>query len=145
MSKLPIVLYSDDATVRHSLRSALGTRLSAEFPENEIFEFATADALRLFAIEGNRENRRQISLFILDGEATPEGGLGLAKQLKDELFNCPPTIVVVAREQDAWLAGWSRADGVITHPIDPFTIGRTVITVLRESGALAKNSSKSFG
>jgi DNA-binding response OmpR family regulator len=129
MSKLSIVIYSDDST---------GVRLSPEFPENEIHEFATADALRLFAVEGNRENRKKISLFILDGEATPEGGLGLAKQLKDELFNCPPTIVVVARSQDAWLAGWSRADGVITHPIDPFTIGKTVISVLSKNGSLAK-------
>lgn len=138
MSKLSIVIYSDDSTVRQSLQKALGVRLSPEFPENEIHEFATADALRLFAVEGNRENRKKISLFILDGEATPEGGLGLAKQLKDELFNCPPTIVVVARSQDAWLAGWSRADGVITHPIDPFTIGKTVISVLSKNGSLAK-------
>ena len=137
MSKLSIVIYSDDSTVRQSLRTALGARLSPEFPENEIHEFATADALRLFAVESNRENRKKISLFILDGEATPEGGLGLAKQLKDELFNCPPTIVVVARSQDAWLAGWSRADGVITHPIDPFTIGKTVILVLSKVGSLA--------
>ena len=137
MSKLLIVIYSDDSTVRQSLRTALGARLSPEFPENEIHEFATADALRLFAVESNRENRKKISLFILDGEATPEGGLGLAKQLKDELFNCPPTIVVVARSQDAWLAGWSRADGVITHPIDPFTIGKTVISVLSKVGSLA--------
>jgi len=137
MSKLSIVIYSDDSTVRQSLRAALGARLSPEFPENEIHEFATADALRLFAVESNRENRKKISLFILDGEATPEGGLGLAKQLKDELFNCPPTIVVVARSQDAWLAGWSRADGVITHPIDPFTIGKTVILVLSKVGSLA--------
>lgn len=138
MSKLSIVIYSDDSTVRQSLRKALGVRLSPEFPENEIHEFATADALRLFAVESNRENRKKISLFILDGEATPEGGLGLAKQLKDELFNCPPTIVVVARSQDAWLAGWSRADGVITHPIDPFTIGKTVISVLSKNRSLAK-------
>lgn len=132
------MIYSDDSTVRQSLRKALGVRLSPEFPENEIHEFATADALRLFAVESNRENRKKISLFILDGEATPEGGLGLAKQLKDELFNCPPTIVVVARSQDAWLAGWSRADGVITHPIDPFTIGKTVISVLSKNRSLAK-------
>ncbi|MEY2841623.1 MAG: hypothetical protein RLY74_764 [Actinomycetota bacterium] len=138
MSKLSIVIYSDDSTVRQSLQKALGVRLSPEFPENEIHEFATADALRLFAVESNRENRKKISLFILDGEATPEGGLGLAKQLKDELFNCPPTIVVVARSQDAWLAGWSRADGVITHPIDPFTIGKTVISVLSKNRSLAK-------
>ncbi|MBM3742687.1 MAG: hypothetical protein FJW46_00030 [Actinobacteria bacterium] len=142
MSKLSIVIYSDDATVRKSLIRALGEGLSPEFPDNEIHEFATADALRLFAVESNRENRKKISLFILDGEATPEGGLGLAKQFKDELFNCPPTIVVVARTQDAWLAGWSRADGVITHPIDPFTIGRTVVSVLSKNGTLVtvKNS-----
>ena len=60
----------------------------------------------------------------LDGEATPEGGMGVARQLKDEVFNCAPILLIVARAQDAWLAGWSRADAIISHPIDPFTIAK---------------------
>lgn len=126
MEKISIVLYSDDATVRESVIKALGRRLSSESPENEILEFATGDALKQFVT-----GKIKVDLFILDGEATPEGGMGLARQLKDEIFNCPPTLVIVAREQDAWLAGWSRADGVITHPIDPFTLAGRVAALLK--------------
>ena len=72
----------------------------------------------------------------MDGEAVPEGGLGLARQLKDELFNCPPILVITGRVQDAWLAGWSRADGVVTHPIDPFTIATTVVNLLKNQATL---------
>lgn len=128
MSKISIVLYSDDATVRESVKKALGRRLSTELPDNEFLEFATGDALKQFA-----SGKKKVDLFILDGEATPEGGMGLARQLKDEIFNCPPTLVIVAREQDAWLAGWSRADGVVTHPIDPFTLAGRVAALLKSS------------
>jgi DNA-binding response OmpR family regulator len=130
MSSFKVVVYSDDASVRESVRKALGRRLSLELPENEVIEFATADALRLFIDEKKIGKKSSVDLFILDGEATPEGGMGLARQLKDEIFNCPPTVVIVAREQDAWLAGWSRADGVITHPIDPFTLAKNVLSVV---------------
>ena len=138
MSKVSILVYSDDSSVRKAVITALGKRLSPEFPENEIHEFATADALRLFAITENKGNKKGINLFILDGEATPEGGMGLARQLKDELFNCPPSLLIVARAQDAWLAGWSRADGVVTHPIDPFTLAKSVANLLAPNQLTAK-------
>ena len=138
MSKLSILVYSDDSSVRKAVITALGKRLSPEFPENEIHEFATADALRLFAITENKGNKKGIDLFILDGEATPEGGMGLARQLKDELFNCPPSLLIVARAQDAWLAGWSRADGVVTHPIDPFTLAKSASNLLAPNQLSAK-------
>ena len=138
MSKLSILVYSDDSSVRKAVITALGKRLSPEFPENEIHEFATADALRLFAITENKGNKKGIDLFILYGEATPEGGMGLARQLKDELFNCPPSLLIVARAQDAWLAGWSRADGVVTHPIDPFTLAKSAANLLAPNQLTAK-------
>lgn len=138
MSKLSILVYSDDSSVRKAVITALGKRLLPEFPENEIHEFATADALRLFAITENKGNKKGIDLFILDGEATPEGGMGLVRQLKDELFNCPPSLLLVARAQDAWLAGWSRADGVVTHPIDPFTLAKSAANLLAPNQLYAK-------
>ncbi|NCX76720.1 MAG: DNA-binding response regulator, partial [Actinobacteria bacterium] len=98
-----ILVYSDDATVRESVRKALGSRLSQGLPENEVIEFATADALRLYIDSKKIGKKSNVDLFILDGEATPEGGMGLARQLKDEIFNCPPTLLIVARAQDAWL------------------------------------------
>ena len=135
MSSFKVVLYSDDASVRESVRKALGRRLSTDLPENEVIEFATADALRLFIDSKKVGQKSEVDLFILDGEATPEGGMGLAKQLKDEIFNCPPTLLIVAREQDAWLAGWSRADGVVTHPIDPFTLSKSVLSLITSRSA----------
>ncbi|NBU94020.1 MAG: hypothetical protein EBS18_05720, partial [Actinobacteria bacterium] len=79
--RLVIVTYSDDSTVRNSIKAALGKQVSKDLPEHEIKEFATAAALRLFV-----DSKRHIDLFILDGEAVPEGGMGVARQLKDEVF-----------------------------------------------------------
>lgn len=133
MSELSIAVYSDDSTVRESIRKALGRRVSPELPEHSIHEFATGPALKLAA-----GGKKRFNLFILDGEAVPEGGMGIAKQLKDELFNCPPVLLVVARPQDAWLAGWSRAESVVTHPIDPFTLAKSVASLLKVSQSATK-------
>lgn len=131
MSSFKVLVYSDDASVRDSVRRALGPRLSSDLPENEVIEFATADALRLYINSKKIGLKNNVDLFILDGEATPEGGMGLARQFKDEIFNCPPTLLIVAREQDAWLAGWSRADGVVSHPIDSFTLANKVLALIK--------------
>jgi DNA-binding response OmpR family regulator len=72
-----------------------------------------------------------IDLAILDAEAAPAGGMGIARQLKDEIFNCPPVMLLIARPQDAWLATWSRADGVVQQPIDPVLIAEVAATLLR--------------
>lgn len=125
---LKIALYSDDASVRESVRKALGGQLANDLPSHSVKEFATAPALRADVDAG-----KVFDLYILDGEAVPEGGLGVAKQLKDEVFNCGVVVVLVGRKSDAWLAGWSRAEGVIAHPIDPFTMASTVADIFRNS------------
>ncbi|KRO50213.1 MAG: hypothetical protein ABR73_06245, partial [Actinobacteria bacterium BACL4 MAG-121001-bin59] len=97
-----------------------------------IKEFATADALRLYV-----DSKKQVDLFILDGEAVPEGGMGVARQLKDEVFNCPPVLIITGRAHDAWLATWSKAEASVTHPIDPFTIAAKCAALLKITSALA--------
>ncbi len=67
----------------------------------------------------------------LDGEAAQEGGMGIARQLKDEVFNCPPVLVITGRKEDAWLAAWSLAEASVVHPIDPFTLAKTAAQLLR--------------
>ena len=57
--------------------------------------------------------------------------MGIAKQLKDEIYRCPPLLVLTGRPQDAWLATWSRADGAVPHPIDPIQLAETVVALLR--------------
>ena len=107
--------------------AALGKRASADLPEHDILEFATGDALRAHL------DKKSTDLVILDAEATPEGGMGISRQLKDEVFECPPVLLVTARADDAWLATWSRANAFVLHPIDPFLFADKTAQLLRQS------------
>jgi DNA-binding response OmpR family regulator len=129
--KKQIALYSDDSSVRAAVILALGNRIAEDLPEHEIHEFATGAALRQYIDRKSLDGTFKIDLFILDGEATPEGGLGVARQLKDEVFNCPPVLAITGRKEDAWLAAWSKVEASVIHPIDPFTLSRTVAELLR--------------
>ena len=59
--------------------------------------------------------------------------MGLSRQLKDDLTDCPPIIVAVRRRDDRWLATWSQADAVLVHPLDPLAAAETVADVLRRA------------
>ena len=50
-------------------------------------------------------------------------------------MRCPPLLVLTGRPDDAWLATWSRADGVVGHPVDPVRLPAVVASLLRESRA----------
>jgi hypothetical protein len=132
-----IIVYSDDSSVRAAIVAALGKRIASDLPEHQIEEFATAPALRAFVDRKNTSGALRADLFILDGEAVPEGGMGVARQLKDEVFNCPPVLLITGRREDAWLAAWSRAEASGIHPIDPFTLANTVADLLRTNSPAA--------
>jgi DNA-binding response OmpR family regulator len=122
---LRILVYSDNVQAREEVMRALGKHLHPELPELSYVEVATGPMVIRTMDQGG------IDLAILDGEATPTGGMGIAKQLKDELDTCPPIVVITGRPDDAWLARWSRAEGAVPHPIDPIVLGRTVLRLLR--------------
>lgn len=140
-SRKRIFIYSDDSEVRAAIVAALGKRVSADLPEHDIDQFATGDALRA-RIDG-RDSKSKADLLILDGEAVPEGGMGISRQLKDETFECPPVLLLIARPDDAWLAAWSRADATFLAPIDPFTFANAAAALLR-SRALAEPHLSSY-
>ena len=66
--------------------------------------------------------------------------MGVCRQLKDEIHRCPPILVLVGRPQDAWLATWSRADGVVSHPLDAVALATTVEKLLRKRASLSPTS-----
>jgi DNA-binding response OmpR family regulator len=136
-SKKQIIVYSDDSSVRSSIVSALGARVAKDLPEHEIHEFATGPALRAYVDSKNVAGEFRADLFILDGEAAQEGGLGMARQLKDEVFNCPPILVITGRKEDKWLAAWSLAEASVVHPIDPFTLAKTAAELLRSASIVS--------
>lgn len=126
---LRILVYSDDATTREKVMTALGTRLHPDLPQLSYLEVATQPMLiRLMDAGG-------IDLAVLDGEATPAGGMGICKQLKDELTPCPPIVVLTGRADDVWLARWSRADAAVAPPADPMSLSRAVMGLLRAPAA----------
>jgi DNA-binding response OmpR family regulator len=123
-----VLLYSDDPQVRERMRLAIGTR-PAEGLAVRFVEAAAHDEVVRWV------DRYKIDLLVLDGEATPSGGLGLARQLKDEYDDCPPTVVVIARAADKWLAAYAKVDATLTHPLDPMTTGQTIAAMLRARAA----------
>lgn len=133
-SRKKILVYSDDSTVRAAILSALGKRVSADLSEHDISEFATADALR--AVIDASKSGKAADLIILDAEAVPEGGMGVSRQLKDEVFQCPPVLLITARPDDAWLAAWSRADATVLSPIDPSAFAHVAAGLLRRTAQL---------
>jgi DNA-binding response OmpR family regulator len=122
---LRILNYSSNARTRAQVRLALGTRLHPDLPELTYTDVATAPMVITLMDAGG------FDLVILDGEASPFGGMGIAKQLKDEITHCPPILVLTGRADDAWLANWSRAEAAVPHPIDPIRLGEAVVGLLR--------------
>jgi DNA-binding response OmpR family regulator len=121
---LKVLVYSDDVDTRQQVILALGKRPHPDLPELEYVEVATEPVVLQQMDSG------AIDLAILDGEAVPAGGMGIAKQLKDEIFRCPPILVLTGRPQDAWLATWSRADAAVSHPLDPLQVSEAVARLL---------------
>ena len=124
--ELTVLVYGDDRAIRQQVVLALGTRPAPELPAVRYIECAT-EPMVIRTMDSGR-----IDLAILDGEAAPAGGMGVCRQLKDEIFNCPPILVLTGRPQDAWLATWSRADAVVPRPIDPMRLAEMAAHLLRQ-------------
>ncbi|GAA1953754.1 hypothetical protein [Catenulispora subtropica] len=120
-----VLIYSDDSTTREKVVMALGRRVAADLPPIRTSEFATADAVVSAVDKGG------FDILILDGEATPAGGMGVCRQLHDEIYQCPPVLVLTGRPQDGWLATWSRAEAWTPHPIDPVALADSVAELVR--------------
>jgi DNA-binding response OmpR family regulator len=131
---MTVLVYSDDANTRAQILMAIGRRPAADLPRAEYVECATGPAVF------SHLDRGGIDVAVLDAEAQPEGGLGIARQAKDEIYDCPPLLAIIARRDDGWLATWSRADAVVSQPLDPMALARAVADLMRGragSGRLA--------
>jgi DNA-binding response OmpR family regulator len=119
-----VLLYSDDLAVRDRIRMAIGVRPAADL-SIEFVDASTWEECRTLL------DTYEIDLMVLDGEAAPAGGLGIARQTKDEYATPPPVCVVIARAADRWLAAFAQVDATLVHPLDPVTTGQTIAGMLR--------------
>lgn len=133
--RVKVLVYSDNRSTRDQVRLALGSRPHPDLPEVELVEVATRAHVFRELDTGT------IDVAILDGEAAPAGGLGVCRTVKDEIFNAPPVLVLVGRPQDGWLATWSRAEAVVSHPLDPVAVARATADLMRRRLGLAPAAS----
>ncbi|MBW0115597.1 hypothetical protein I4J48_10055 [Pseudonocardia sp. KRD-169] len=124
-----MLVLSHRPEVREAIVNAVGRRPAPDLGRVTFLEASGISEVLVAADAGS------IDLAILDGEAQPTGGMGVSRQLKNEITDCPPIIVTVRRRDDRWLATWSQADAVLVHPLDPITAAETVADVLRRARA----------
>lgn len=128
-ANVTVLVYSQQPEVRAAVRSAIGRRAAPDLPRIDWVECANYSQTK------DQLDSGIIDLAIFDGDAQPTGGVGLSRQFKNEISDCPPIIVLLLREVDRWLASWSQADGVIVRPIDPVAAAATVAETLRQHAA----------
>lgn len=126
---MKVLIFSDDASVREQVRLAIGRRPALDVPKVEFMECATAPAVM------KRLDAGGVDVAIFDGEAKPAGGMGVCRQAKDEIYRCPPVLLLIGRRDDGWLAAWSRADKVVAHPIDPVALAEALAELMRARAA----------
>ena len=124
-----VLVFSQREQVLADVRTAVGRRLAGGLGRIEYVECADIDTL-LGHIDGGG-----IDLAILDGEAQPTGGMGISRQLKYEIEDCPSVCLLIARADDRWLATWSLADGTLVYPLDALTAAKTVTDLIRDRAA----------
>jgi DNA-binding response OmpR family regulator len=123
-----LLVYSDDETVREQVRTAIGGSPAAGVSKVDYLMASDGEQVVRAA------DQRLADLLILDGEAWPTGGLGLSRQLKNEIAECPPIVVLIGRRDDRWLAKWCQADAVLPLPLDAVALTRTVVSLLTGEG-----------
>ena len=129
-ARMRVLVYSDKADTREQIRLAIGRRPAADVPKVEFVECATEPVV-LRELE-NKDPTTRIDVAIFDGEAAPVGGIGLCRQVKDEIFRGPPILLLVGRRDDGWLGTWSGAEQVISHPIDPVALAESLAELMRQ-------------
>ncbi|MCW2569191.1 MAG: hypothetical protein JWN54_3288 [Mycobacterium sp.] len=120
-----VLVFSDDPAVRERIRMAVGRRPAADVGQVRYLEASTGAEVVAAVDAGG------VDLLLLDGEAHPTGGMGLSRQLKNEIDDCPLICLVLARKDDRWLANWSQADATLAHPLDPLHAAEVVADLLR--------------
>jgi DNA-binding response OmpR family regulator len=124
---LTVLVYSSNPLTRDKIRMSLGRRPAPDIARLDYIECETGRQVV------DELDRGDVDLAILDGEATPTGGIGLSRQLKNELAHCPPILLLIGRRDDRWLAHWSQTDAAVPHPIDAIELAEVTAELLRRT------------
>ena len=121
-----VLVFSHRPEVREAIISAVGRRPAPDVGRVRYLEAAGIAEVLAAADAGT------VDLAILDGEAQPTGGMGICRQLKYEIEDCPAVCILLGRRDDRWLATWALADATLERPVDPTAAAETVAQLLRD-------------
>ena len=115
-----VLVLSHRPHVREAIIGAIGRRPA---PDVGRVKYIEADSIAdvLVAVDAG-----QVDLCVFDGEAQPTGGMGLSRQLKNEIDNCPRIVIVRIVSSDGIampfrFALWKK-NGLASAPRPPLTI-----------------------
>jgi DNA-binding response OmpR family regulator len=121
---LLIVLADKDPYDLDALRSAL------DAPGREIVTVADGGNVVILAAA------RAPDVVIVGASIGHMGGFAVSRELKTMAdtgeIREPKVIVLIEREADAWLAGWSRCDTYLVKPVDPLDVDDLVRKLVSE-------------
>lgn len=72
-------------------------------------------------------------VVLADADTAPTGGFSLARDVKarEQMgMDMPPVILLIARDDDRFLAKWSQADAYLRKPPDPFDLSEVIDALL---------------
>jgi CheY-like chemotaxis protein len=123
--KYTVLLYSDKQFTRERMRLAIGP-----LPANDV-AISFVEAANVNEVLRMLDNT-DLDLLVLDGEAAPAGGMGIARQVKDDYPDAPPVVLTIARAADRWLAAYANVEATLLYPLDPMETAATVAGLLRK-------------
>lgn len=123
-------MISPDAALRQQLRIVVS---SAERRTKDRWEYLEAPD----GIRGIRLAWRELpDVVVADEIASGAGAFAVVRDLKGAAEPFPGAVVVVlARDQDRWLAEWSGADAWVSRPVDPFALANVVVDLVERRSA----------
>ena len=100
VTSIRVLLFSDDSATRDAVRLGVGRR-----PARDVEVSVVARVRDRRPRSWRRSRAAGSTCWSSTASRRPIGGLGLAKQLKNEIFDCPPILVLTGRPQDALARG----------------------------------------
>lgn len=109
-----LVLAEKDPHELEALRGAL------EAPDRDIVVVADGPNVVTLAIARNPD------AVVIGSSVGRMGGFAVSRELKTRAeigeVKSPVVLVLLERQADSWLAGWSRCDGYLVKPVDPLDV-----------------------
>jgi CheY-like chemotaxis protein len=119
---LQLLVVSDDPLVREQARFG--------FPKGVAVSFATDSREAMDALQGDEP-----SVVVVDMQTGSAGGYGLTTDMAaDPRLARVPVVILLEREQDAWLAKKAGATSFHTKPPAPGELVRAVLAAAEHAG-----------